>query len=88
MQNHPLPRLDEMPELRKVLQKRCRLNHGEVWEDPYGKHRVGCLDASSGKDVDRLVQGEKAQLALHDPPYNLVAFEKRSVEEFIAWCKR
>jgi site-specific DNA-methyltransferase (adenine-specific) len=36
--------------------------------------------------VENLVQGDKAQLALHDPPYNLVAFEKRSVGEFIDWC--
>jgi len=29
----------------------------------------------------------KATLAIHDPPYNLVAFEERSVEEYIAWCE-
>lgn len=88
MQNHPLPRLDEMPELRTVLQRYCRLNRGEVWNDPAGRHRVGCLDASCSEDVERLVQSEEAQLALHDPPYNLVAFEKRSVGEFIDWCRR
>jgi len=87
MQNHPLPRLDEMPKLRTVLQKYCRLNRGEVWKDPAGRHRVGCLDASIGEDVERLVRGDEAQLALHDPPYNLVAFEKRSVGEFIDWCR-
>ncbi len=88
MQNHRLPRLDEMPELRTALQRYCRLNRGEVWNDPAGRHRVGCLDASRMEDVDRLAQGAKAQIALHDPPYNLVAFEKRSVAEFIDWCRR
>jgi DNA modification methylase len=88
MQNHPLPRLDEVPELRAALQKYCRLNRGEVWSDPVGGHRIGCLDASCREDVEELVQGRKAQLALHDPPYNLVAFGKRSVGEFIDWCGR
>ena len=27
-------------------------------------------------------------MAVHDPPYNLVMFEKRSVAEFIEWCRR
>jgi site-specific DNA-methyltransferase (adenine-specific) len=88
MQNRPLPRLDELPELRAVLQKYCRLNRGELWNDPIGRHRVGCLDASRWEDVEQLVQRDDAHLALHDPPYNLVAFEKRSVGEFIDWCRR
>jgi len=87
MQNHPLPRLDEVPELAAALRKYCRLQRGEVWEDPSGKHRVGCLDASSCEDVLKLVSGDAAQLALHDPPYNLVAFDRRSVREFVDWCE-
>jgi len=88
MQNSPLPRLDEAPQLRAALQRHCRLRPGEVWEDPTGKHRVGCLDASSSEDVKKLVQGDMARLALHDSPYNLVAFEQRSVGAFMEWCRR
>jgi site-specific DNA-methyltransferase (adenine-specific) len=88
MQNHPLPRLDEVPELGTVLQRYCRLRRGEVWEDPSGKHRVGCLDASSNDDASKLMRGDLAQLALHDPPYNLIAFEERTIAEFIDWCRR
>ena len=29
----------------------------------------------------------RARLAVHDPPYNLVAFARRSVGEFIEWCR-
>src|SRR6266853_2439818 len=87
MQNNPLPRLDEVPQLRAVLQRHCRLRPGEVWEDPTCKHRVGCLDASCWEDTQTLVERDAAQLALHDPPYNLVAFEKRSVGEFVDWCR-
>ena len=32
------------------------------------------------------MDGERAQLAVHDPPYNLAAFELRSINEFIDWC--
>ena len=87
MHNSPLPRLDEVPRLRSALQRYCRLRPGEVWEDSAGKHRVGCLDASRSEDAQKLVQGHPAQLALHDPPYNLVAFEKRSLGEFVDWCR-
>ncbi|MCX7111631.1 MAG: site-specific DNA-methyltransferase [Proteobacteria bacterium] len=31
---------------------------------------------------------DTAKLAIHDPPYNLVAFEERQLHEFIAWCER
>jgi site-specific DNA-methyltransferase (adenine-specific) len=34
------------------------------------------------------MNGEKATLAIHDPPYNLVAFEERPLEQFIDWCKK
>jgi site-specific DNA-methyltransferase (adenine-specific) len=86
MQNDPLPRLDEAPEFRNALLEHCRLRAGDVWEDPAGKHRVACGDASAGADIDALMQGRQARLAIHDPPYNLIAFEKRSVAEFIGWC--
>ena len=88
MQNHPLPRLDELPDLRANLLKYCRLQPGEVWRDSSGHHRVGCLDATCRSDVERLMDGDYATLAIHDPPYNLVAFEKKSVAEFVEWCRR
>src|SRR6267143_6078375 len=88
MQNHPLPRLDQAPEIAAALRMYCRLKHGEVWEDPSGRHRVGCLDASRSEDARKLLGGALAQLALHDPPYNLVAFEKRCVGQFVDWCSQ
>lgn len=87
MKNDPLPRLDEAPELRAVLLKHCRLKAGEIWEDPLGRHKIGCLDAASEADVARLMGNERASLAVHDPPYNLVAFQMRGVEDYIRWCE-
>lgn len=88
MKNNPLPRLDERPDIRELLLPHCRLKLGEVWTDATSQHRVGCLDAASGEDVAKLMDGSKATLAIHDPPYNLVAFEERHHVEFIQWCKR
>jgi site-specific DNA-methyltransferase (adenine-specific) len=34
------------------------------------------------------MDGKKATLAIHDPPYNLVAFDERPLEQFIEWCKK
>jgi site-specific DNA-methyltransferase (adenine-specific) len=79
-----VPRLDQEPELRRALLRHCRLRPGEIWSD--GRHRVGCLDAADRDSVKKLVTA-RAALALHDPPYNLVAFEERSIGEFIAWCR-
>lgn len=87
MKNNPLPRLDTDRETRNKLLPFCRLSRGEVWVDEQSGHRVGCLDSSSFEDVHTLVGNSRATLAIHDPPYNLVAFETKSVEEFTDWCK-
>lgn len=51
MINSPIPRLDKNPELRNCLLKYARLNAGEVCDDPLGKHRIGCLDSTSTKNI-------------------------------------
>jgi DNA modification methylase len=88
MKKLPLPRLDRHPELRAGLLQYCRLAPGEIWADPLGRHQVGCLDAASPTDVRRLMGGATATLAVHDPPYNLVAFEQRGLEAYIDWCRQ
>ena len=87
MKNNPLPRLDDESEIRKKLLPQCRLSPGEVWEDPVSNHRVACVDVTDPVGVAALMQTDSATLAIHDPPYNLVAFERRTVEEFIRWCE-
>lgn len=88
MRSDPLPRLDDNPQLRKTLLSQCRLRPGQIWHDPKGRHRVGCLDAADSTQIANLHEGKLAQLAIHDPPYNLVAFDQRKLEEFIIWCKK
>jgi site-specific DNA-methyltransferase (adenine-specific) len=88
MKNNPLPRVDTSPETREALLPLCRLKLGEIWEDSQAGHRVGCLDASSLDQVQSLLDGRKAELAIQDPPYNLVAFDERPLQQFIDWCSR
>ncbi|MDQ3472248.1 MAG: site-specific DNA-methyltransferase [Acidobacteriota bacterium] len=87
MKNLPIPRLDKNPELYQRLLSYCRLKQGGVWEDPLGKHRIGCLNAASRSDTENLLQTKKATLAIQDPPYNLIAFELRGLAVFISWCR-
>ncbi len=85
----PLPRLDKDAEdVRAKLLKHCRLDVGDVWRDPEGKHIVGCGDACDAEFVGRLVGARRSTLAIQDPPYNLVMFEKRSADSFTSWCRR
>jgi len=88
MKNRTLPRLDESEETREALLPLCRLAPGEIWTDPIRGHRIGCVDATDPDQIATLMDGDKAKLAIHDPPYNLVAFETRSVQEFIDWCAK
>lgn len=87
MKNNPLPRLDEDTELREKLIRHCRLSRGEVWDDPQGRHRVACADATDPDEVANLTRNDKARLAIHDPPYNIVAFDRRRIDSFIQWCE-
>jgi site-specific DNA-methyltransferase (adenine-specific) len=87
MLNHPLPRIDLDEELQKLLLPYCRLKQNEVWIDPAGKHKVGCIDANNKREINRLMGRRKAVLAIHDPPYNFVAFKELQIEKFISWCK-
>ncbi|NOX18915.1 MAG: site-specific DNA-methyltransferase, partial [Chlorobi bacterium] len=88
MIKNPLPRIDKDEELRGALRKYCRIKEGEIWRDPEGKHSVGCFDCVDEKKVSELIGNEKPTLAVHDPPYNLVAFEKRRAQEFAGWAQK
>lgn len=50
-------------------QEKTRTNYGELWQ--LGKHRLMVGDATSWKDVDKLMGGEIADLVVTDPPYNV-----------------
>ena len=88
MKNLPIPRLDENRKLHDHLLSHCRLKEGQVWDDPEAGHRVGCLDSTNPAHIKELMEGKKATLAIHDPPYNSIAFKKECIIGFIQWCER
>lgn len=55
---------DEVPE---IVNTRCKL--GDVYL--LGEHRLMCGDSTNLSDVEKLMNGELADLLLTDPPYNV-----------------
>jgi len=95
MSKEKIPRIDSNDKVRNLLLPYCRLKYGEVWEDPLCGHKVGCIDASSKKDILKLMGNNKSVLAIQDPPYNVIVgnnntnnLSKVSLEKYIDWSKR
>lgn len=88
MKHNPLARLDTFREGWERLLPLCRLKVGDIWEDPQGKHRIGCVDATDTRAIAALMGNAVPTLAIQDPPYNLVAFERRSIEEYVDWSRQ
>ena len=66
---------DEVPSNEQV---ETRVKRGDIWK--LGEHRLMCGDSTVITDVEKLMNGEKADLLLTDPPYN-VAYEGRTEEK-------
>ena len=58
---------DDFSEEEDAVEKRCE--RGDVWQ--LGDHRLMCGDSKSIADVERLMNGEKADMVLSDPPYGM-----------------
>ena len=90
-----LTRLDIDEALRKKILPHCRLQSGEIWIDPRGKHKVGVLDATNFQDSQKLFEKDKTQLVVNDPPYNVVVgnantqnLSKINVDEYIEFSRK
>lgn len=62
-------------DVNKALEGAAFVKPGDVWL--LGRHRLLCGDATKPEDVEKLMDGKKANLVLTDPPYN-VDFESAS----------
>lgn len=58
-------KLDNAPEVPETV----RSSKGDVWI--CGNHRIMCGDSTEADDVDKLMQGEMADLVFTDPPYGV-----------------
>jgi len=75
--------------VRAGLETHCRLRQGMIWRDDINGHVVACGDATDKRLVRSLLsETARPTLAVHDPPYNMVAFERRPVGAYISWCGR
>lgn len=95
MYREKIPRIDSDERVRKLLLPYCRLQYGEIWEDPLGGHKVGCLDATSEGDILTLMGNNRSILAIQDPPYNVIVgnnntnnLGKISLEKYMEWSRR
>lgn len=55
---------DELPE---DVETRCK--PGDIWQ--LGRHVVGCLDALSREQIERLIHGQHITFVFSDPPYGI-----------------
>ena len=60
---------DDSFDLTAALEKASFVLRGDVWT--VGRHRLVCGDATNPDDVSLLMNGEKANLVLTDPPYGV-----------------
>lgn len=60
---------DEIPE---DVETRCK--RGDVWK--LGEHRLMCGDSTKAEDVEKLMNGEKADMVFTDPPYGVSYADK------------
>ena len=58
---------DEPPEVDEENEPICKL--GDIWQ--LGNHRLMCGDSTDREQVERLMNGEKADMVFTDPPYNM-----------------
>ena len=56
---------DDVPEVPET----SRVQYGEVWQ--LGRHRLMCGDATKAEDVEKLMDGQKADMVFTDPPYGV-----------------
>jgi DNA modification methylase len=54
--------------------KETKVKLGDVWQ--LGKHRLMCGDSTKLEDVEKLMDGKKADMVFTDPPYNTGMSEK------------
>jgi len=66
---------DDDYDLTAALEKASFVERGDVWV--VGRHRLMCGDATNPEDVNKLMDGKRANLVLTDPPYG-VSFKSSS----------
>ena len=56
-------------DLNDALEKAAFVQKGDIWQ--VGRHRLMCGDATNEEEVEKLMDGKKANLIVSDPPYGV-----------------
>jgi DNA modification methylase len=59
------PKDDEVPD----VQKETNIKYGDIFQ--LGNHRIMCGDATKKEDLEKLMNGKKADMVFTAPPYNV-----------------
>jgi DNA modification methylase len=64
---------------------------GDLWL--LGRHRLLCGDSTKAEDVERLMDGKRADMVFTDPPYNIGYdywnyLDNKEVGEYKKWCEQ
>ena len=54
-----------------------KVNVGDIWQ--LGNHRLMCGDSTKAEDVAKLMNGERADLSLTDPPYGVAVVQNGTI---------
>ena len=63
---------DEVPEVDETVEPTAKL--GDIWQ--LGRHRLMCGDSTDKATVELLMDGNKADMVMTDPPYGINADKK------------
>lgn len=70
---------DKQDDIPETEENEFNVERGQIWQ--LGDHRLMCGDSTSKADVDKLMNGEKADMVFTDPPYG-VSYTKKTKEVF------
>lgn len=69
LKQEAVPGLTDEDEVPEVDQNEFGVKRGDIWQ--LGNHRLMCGDSTIKEDVEKLMNGEKADMVFFDPPYDL-----------------
>jgi len=61
--------------VEEVKEPICKI--GDIWQ--LGNHRIMCGDSTKKEDVERLMDGKKADMVFTDPPYGIKVVHKQTI---------
>ncbi len=70
--------------------KNTKVKLGDIYQ--IGRHKIMCGDSTKEEDIEKLMNGEKADLIFTDPPFNVEldynSYEdNKSTEDYMDFCK-